>query len=172
MSISNRLKQGIRALTAFARPVDMELAAQTLSPTMLALFRRMRRSEQLHSLNVLRTLRGWGYTEPELMVAALLHDVGKSRFPFHLWDRTLVVLVRAAMPDRAKAWGEGEPKGWRRPFVVSYQHPGWSAEMVRAAGGNPAAVTLIAQHQIHLDHPPQTQSERLLSALQQADNRN
>jgi len=82
----------------------------------------MRRSEQQHSLNVLRTLRGWGYDDPSLMTAALLHDVGKSRYPFYLWDRTIVVLVKAAAPSLAKRWGSGSPTGLRRPFAVSFQH--------------------------------------------------
>ena len=35
-------------------------------------------SDQRHSLNVMRTLRRQGHTEPDLLAAALLHDVGKS----------------------------------------------------------------------------------------------
>ncbi|HVO41934.1 MAG TPA: HD domain-containing protein, partial [Aggregatilineales bacterium] len=122
--------------------------------------------------NVLRLLQSWGYNDPSLMAAALLHDVGKSRFPFSIWDRTLVVLVRAVMPDRARAWGSAERMGWRRPFVVSYQHPRWSADMAAGAGADPLAVALIADHQMKLDHAPVTPTEKLLSALQQADNLN
>jgi len=143
----NRLRQGIRALFAWTRPVDIALAASFLSPSLLTLFRQMRRSEQQHSLNVLRTLRGWGYDDPSLMTAALLHDVGKSRYPFYLWDRTIVVLVKAAAPSLAKRWGSGSPTGLRRPFAVSFQHPQWSAEMARAAGADPLSVALIEAHQ-------------------------
>ena len=52
-------------------------------------FRRMRRSEQQHSINVLRMLQARGYSDSALMVAALLHDVGKTRAAYHLWDRVL-----------------------------------------------------------------------------------
>ena len=142
-----RLRQGLRALFAWARPVDMALAASILSPSLRVLFRQMRRSEQQHSLNVLRTLRGWGYDDPSLLTAALLHDVGKSRYPFYLWDRTIVVLVKAAAPKLAKRLGHGKPTGLRRPFAVSFQHPQWSAEMVAAAGADPLAVALIEAHQ-------------------------
>ncbi len=167
-----RLRQGLRALFAWTRPVDYDLASRYLSPSQRSLFKRMRRSEQLHSLNVLRTLQARGYDDPHLMVAALLHDVGKSRAPFHLWDRVVVVLVRAAVPQVARRWGQGEPVGWRRPFVVSRQHPGWSAEMVTAAGTEPLAIDLIARHQQVLDHAPQNDTERLLAALQAADDAN
>src|SRR5260221_4790688 len=91
-----RLRQGVRALFAWARPVDTALAAKILSPELLRLFQRMRRSEQQHSLNVLRTLQAQGHNDPALLAAALIHDVGKSRVAFHLSDRVLVVLVKAA----------------------------------------------------------------------------
>jgi putative nucleotidyltransferase with HDIG domain len=167
-----RVRQGLRALSAWARPVDDDLAATFLSPPLLALFHRMRRSEQQHSLNVLRTLRRRGYDDPVLMVAALLHDVGKCRAAYHLWDRVIVVLAKAVAPDRVRRWGSGEPTGWRRPFVVNSQHPRWSAEMVAAVGADPLVIDLIAAHQRHLDHAPQTRLEELLVVLQSADDAN
>src|SRR5215213_6736056 len=94
-----RLRQGIRALFAFTQPVDFDLAASYLTPAEMALFRQMRRSEQLHSLNVLRTVLAESaaaqqFVPPELAVAALLHDVGKSRYPLAVWQKTIAVLVR------------------------------------------------------------------------------
>ena len=168
-----RIRQGLRALASPARPVDVELAARVLqSPALFDLFKRLRRSEQQHSLNVLRTLRGWGYDNPPLMIAALLHDVGKTRAAYHLWDRVLVVLVRAAAPWLAVRLGNAEPIGLRRPFAIAYRHPRWSAEMVRAAGADTLTVDLIENHDRPLDHPPQTGMEHLLVALQAADNAN
>lgn len=173
MMVGMRLRQGLRALSAWANPVDWDTASAVLSPAQLALFRRMRRSEQLHSLNVLRSLRANGYDEPALMLAALLHDVGKTRAAYHLWDRVLVVLAKAAVPGLVQNWGgTGEPVGWRRPFAISLQHPRWSADMVQAAGADPLAIALIERHQEHLEHPPQSKFERLLAALQSADDAN
>jgi hypothetical protein len=171
--MASRIRQGLRALGAWGRGVDDDLAAQVLSPALLALFRRMRRAERQHSLNVLRTLRAQGHADPVLLTAALLHDVGKIRAPFFLWERVIVVLIKAAAPKTARRWGSGDnPTGWRRPFVISFQHPRWSAEMVAAAGGDPRVVRLIAAHQMHLERAPQTDDERLLAILQTADDAN
>lgn len=168
-----RLRQGVRALFAWAERVDEGLAVEVLSPPLLALFQGMRRSERQHSLNVLRTLRAAGYDHPALLTAALLHDVGKSRAAYHLWDRVIVVLVSAVAPETARRWGAVEsPRGWRRPFVIREQHARWSADMVAEAGGDPLAVALIAAHQQHLDGPPASEMERLLAALQAADDAN
>ena len=70
---------------------------------------------------------------PDLLAAALLHDVGKSRFPLRLWERVLIVSLKAFFPDRATRWGVGAAKGWRRALVVAAQHPTWGAEMARQA---------------------------------------
>jgi predicted hydrolase (HD superfamily) len=168
-----RLRQGLRALSAWARPVNTALAESALKTTpLIALFHTMRRSEQQHSLNVLRTLRARGFDHPSLMVAALLHDVGKSQAPFHLWDRVIVVLAKAIVPDRVRRWGQAAPTGWRRPFAVSTQHPKWSAELAEKAGADPLAVELIATHADRIDREPETLTEKLLAALQAADDAN
>ncbi len=87
-----------------------------------------------------------GHTDPDLLAAALLHDVGKIRTHFFLPEKVLVVLVKAGAPRLYRRWGSGPAGGWRRPFAVSVQHPAWGAEMVAAAGGSPLTVELIRRH--------------------------
>ncbi|MHB8625931.1 MAG: HD domain-containing protein [Aggregatilineales bacterium] len=167
-----RLRQGVRALTAWVRPVDDQAAAAYLSPRLLALFRQMRPGERQHSLNVLHTLLARGETHPALLTAALLHDCGKVRTSYWLWERAIVVIVKRLAPGRALKWGIGEPTGWRRPFVVNRQHPAWGAAMAQAAGADPLTVELIAGHQRKIDRSPSNELERLLVTLQVADDLN
>jgi hypothetical protein len=171
MSTQSRLRQGFRALGAWLRPVEDERAAAVLSPALFALYLRMRRAERQHSLRVLQALIDSGQTHPDLLTAALLHDVGKIRTASFLPEKVLVVLVKAAAPDRYWRWGSGSARGWRRPFAVSVQHPAWGAEMVAEAGGSALAVELIYRHQDILNEPPQTEADCLLLALQAVDNR-
>ncbi|WP_119065417.1 HD domain-containing protein [Aggregatilinea lenta] len=171
MSASSRLYQGLRALGAWARPVDDMRAARALAPELFALYRRMRRAERQHSLRVLNALLRGGHSDPDLLAAALLHDVGKIRTAFYLPEKVLVVLVKAVAPSRYWAWGGGSAHGWRRPFAVSVQHPAWGAELAAAAGASPRTVELIRRHQDVLDGPPQTETDRLLCALQAVDDR-
>jgi hypothetical protein len=171
MSASYRLWQGLRALGAWVRPVDDNLAAQHLSPALFALYRRMRRAERLHSLRVLRMLLASGQTHPDLITAALLHDVGKTQARFILPEKVLVVLVKAFAPGRYRRWGSGPGRGWQQAFAVSMQHPAWGAEMVARAGGTPLVVELIRRHADALAGPPQTEADHLLQALQAVDDR-
>ena len=171
----HRLRQGLRALFAFARPVDDTLAAHYLTPPEFALFKSMRRGEQLHSLNVLRAVLAQGDTPPDLAVAALLHDVGKSRYPLAVWQKTAAVLVRAFAPAQFRRLSQRDSLGfWSRPFAVSVQHPQWSAEMLAQAGASAAAIWLVAHHQDASPNAPEQGSDRvsLLKRLQSADDAN
>jgi len=167
-----RFRQGLRALASWLRPVDDARAAQHLSPALFALYRQMRRSERQHSLRVLDSLIRAGHTQPDLLAAALLHDVGKIRAPFYLPEKVLVVLVKAAAPQRYQQWGSGSARGWQRPFAVGVQHPAWGAEMVAAADGSPLTVDLIRRHADWLADGDGAESDTLLRALQAVDDAN
>ena len=162
-----RLRQGLNAILAFAQPVDHALAAQHLTPQLQQCFARLRRSEQLHSLRVLRALQAGGAVSPPLAVAALLHDVGKTRWPFPLWQRVLVVLLPRLAPtlaDRLARGAETDPLA--RPFLLRERHPAWGAAMARAAGADERAVWLIEHHA----QTPDDDAE--LARLPAADERN
>jgi putative nucleotidyltransferase with HDIG domain len=115
-----------------------------------------------------------GEIDPDLLVAALLHDVGKNRYPLHVWERILVVIGKALFPGKVGQWGMAQPVGWKRPFVVSENHAAWGAEMTAAAGATPATIEIIRWHQNKLPNLPvldrlPTPSENLLYRLQILD---
>jgi putative nucleotidyltransferase with HDIG domain len=166
----HRVWQFLRALTA--RPLtvaEQREVAAILSPAQQALFWQMSATDQRHSLNVVRTLIATGATARDLLVAALLHDVGKSRHHLHLWERVMVVVIRAFGPSAASRWGNEHANGWRRPFVIYQQHPHWGAEMALAAGCSPVTVQLIRDHH---DRGGDQADSKLLRVLQQADSAN
>lgn len=170
MTAIYRVQQGVRALLAYARPLDQSLAHQHLPPGLRPVFAQMRRAEQSHSLQVLAALLAEGEVPPDLAIAALLHDCGKARYGFPIWQKTLVVLVRAAAPRLFDRLAEGDPDDfWARPFVISRHHPAWSAERIAAAGGPPGAIWLAAHHADPLDRWRDHPSVHLLERLKRAD---
>ena len=142
-----RTRQFWQALKSPPALEDFELIQSILTPPQLGLFRQMQAREQAHSLRVLRALLEQGEAQGDLFVAALLHDVGKSRFRLKLWERIAIVLVKAVCPGCAERWGTGHPAGWRRAFVVSARHPDWGAQMAVDAGASPLTAALIRRHQ-------------------------
>jgi hypothetical protein len=164
-----RVRQFANALLARVSPDDLREADEVLPLDAQRLFRRMSDSDQRHSLNVMRTLRRQGHTEPDVLAAALLHDVGKSATWIALWHRAIMVLTKRFAPGTLAWLIGGEPRGWRRPFVIHRQHSEIGAEWAAQAGCSPLTVSLIRRHQEPLRHAPQDEEERLLVALQRAD---
>ena len=156
MRILYRMRQFWLALNAAPDVQDLAAAAEVLSPAQMAMFQQMQSSEQAHSLWIFRQLRQRPAEQDleaqhDLLVAALLHDVGKSRHPLRLWERVAIVLGKAFFPQQVHQWGLQSPVGWKRPFVIATQHPAWGAEMAAQAGASPLAVMLVRRHQDDLD---------------------
>ncbi len=174
MAAVQRLQQGIRALLAFTQPVDIDLAARYLSPQQMTLFRRMQHGEQLHGLNVLHTVLAQETSTPsDLAVAAILHDVGKSRYRIMIWQKTIAVLVKKFAPALSRRWSHQDSNNfWRRPFIVKAHHPAWGADMLSAAGASEKAVWLVAHHQDRKSQWIEHTDFHLLQRLQRADGRN
>lgn len=141
---------------------------QVLSPPLMQIFLCMQPGEQTHCLRVFKKLIGQGETSHDLLNAALLHDVGKSRYPLRQWERVLIVICQAFIPEQAKQLGEGKAQGWRRPFVVAQKHPEWGAEMAETAGASPLTISLIREHQEPFQKS-EDEKEKLLKRLILAD---
>jgi hypothetical protein len=161
-------------MVAFAQPVDHALAQSYLTPEQHALFCRMTRSEQQHSLRVLRAVLSQADETPHaLAVAALLHDVGKTRYRMNLLARSLPVVVKKLAPRlEARLSANETPEGWHAPFVVRRHHPKWGAAMLCQTLCDKHAVWLVARH---ADPPAKWQQHALyplLVRLQHADDAN
>ncbi len=168
-----RLRQFWQNITApqFTAVALAEVAAR-LTPTEMALFQQFTNSDRWHSYRVMKTLQTAGQTHPDLLTAALLHDVGKTRVPLTVWERSWIVAAEMAWPGKTAVWGQGAPVGWRRPFVVKAQHPAWGAAMAAAAGSHPWVVELIGRHQDVVSETAVTPTDELLRHLQWADDQN
>jgi hypothetical protein len=169
-----RLQQFWQIVTAQPLTAEAQTAVDAILPTAAQrrLFQTLSLSDQWHSLRVMQTLQAAGQTDPDLLTAALLHDVGKTKLRLTLWDRTLIVLAGFLWPGKLAAWGRGDGQDWRRPFVVKARHPEWSAEMATAVGCSPRSVSLMRRHQDKLTTTAVTPEDALLQQLQWADDQN
>lgn len=169
VGLAYRLRQLWANVTA--GPLDeraRRVVAETLNADEAGLFYRLIPADQWHSYRVLCELRQAGHSDPALLAAALLHDVGKTRCPLSPWDRTMIVAGSALFPRRVAGWGNGSLERWQRPFVVRARHAEWGADMAGSAGSSPATIDLIRRHQ---DKTLRADDDAL-RALQWADDRN
>jgi len=172
MRVLYRARQFLQAIVASPDEAHLKEAKRLLPPPLLQHFNRLPLPDQCHSLNVYMTLKEQGETSIELLQAALLHDVGKSLFHLNLAERVLIVLAEAFLQTQTDRWGEGEPSGIRRAFVIAAQHPAWGADLVAAAGGSKTLVRLIRHHQDTETPSGDAAFVDLLLRLQRADGMN
>jgi putative nucleotidyltransferase with HDIG domain len=172
-----RTRQFWHALGSEPSAEEMALVDALLTPPQRTIFTRMHKSEQVHGLLVLNSLQDLGENDKDLLVAALLHDVGKSRFPLHLWERVVIVLAKKICPACVRRWGETgvgkdqTPRGWRRAFIIAERHPTWGAEIAAQVGCSRLTANLIRRHQETIPVSECDSIEnRLLLKLQAADN--
>ena len=174
-----RVGQFWSGLGATVTPEEMAQAQRILGPRAMPLFTAMPVDAQRHSLNVLASLGELARREPELAVAALLHDAGKvaaqrGGWQLSLWLRGPLVLLEAMLPGVAAAWASADPRhGWRYLLYVQVAHPAIGAAWAAEAGCGELACWLIAQHQAQPEQVEADDTRRtLLAALQRADGEN
>ncbi len=167
--LAYRSRQFWNALLSPRKRVTSEAILPHLTPAQLILFRRMQPAEQVHAFQLFKRLEADGQTTPDLLTAALLHDVGKILCPLSIFDRVAIVLGKRLFRGAAQRWGEGTPHGWRLPFVVAEKHAEWGADLASQAGATPLTVELIRHHHDPPRSNPESSADHLLAALQVAD---
>lgn len=171
--ISYRVWQFWQSLKRAPREDDQGEAGEILSSEELNLFRQLLAVDQNHSLRVLRSLKSEGETDPDLLKAALLHDLGKMKYPLRRWERVFAVLAMEFFPGKVQTWGKKNPTGIFRPLVVLQQHPQWGSELAEAVGSSTRTIWFIRNHEKDLPDGDSLDADlTLLRKLQIADNNN
>lgn len=142
------------------RGSDYALARASLSPALLELFEAQHARDIVHASQTARWLLTRGYSDPDLIAAALVHDIGKG--DQRRFDRVAHVLASAAKVEGRLA-DEHSPVALRRALARSMTHGQRSAELLHAAGARERVVELALRH-----HEP-ARGDTMLALLQQAD---
>jgi hypothetical protein len=155
----HRVRQ-FRDASALPTQSDFGLAGEWLPPELFALFDGQHPRDIVHSAATARWLLTRGHDDPDLIGAALLHDVGKG--PQRRFDRVAWVVLSAAGVARAVAAPESRLE-FRRALHRTREHSAVGARMLASAGASPRLVELtLFHHESRADDP-------VLALLQQAD---
>ncbi len=149
-------------------PADRDaILAAALPAAAAEAFRRLPTHDQAHLCRVYRTLRRDGVDDPELLAAALLHDLGKideSGGHVRLPDRVARVLLRRLAPRLLQRLARPDAPSWRRGLTLAVHHPALGAARAAALGCSARTCWLIEHHE---DDPPP--DDRHLHRLMAAD---
>ena len=134
-----KMRQTKRHLLARVPAREREAVGTWLSATQLAVFDGMHVADQRHGLDVVAALRAAGETDPEVLLAGLLHDAGKG-------DAGMIPRIVHALGQAGMGW-VARLVGWWPGMPVTLQrlrdHAELSAGLAEQAGCPPRTVELI-----------------------------
>lgn len=142
----------VRQQLGFVAPLSTEErleVARWLPASALPLFNSMSAADQRHSLRVCQGLQARGCTDPDLLAAALLHDVGKAQGRVPFWTRPAIVLGKLCAPrllSRLATYPRAGLSRWRRSLGYAWWHAEIGAEMAAKAGLSERAALYIRTH--------------------------
>lgn len=134
-----KIRQTKRHALARVSSGERATVAAWLNPAQLALFDGMHVADRRHGIDVVAALRAAGESDPEVLLAGLLHDAGKG--DTGMVPRILHALrqARITWPALALGWWPG----MRGALARLRDHAETSARLAEAAGCSPRTVELI-----------------------------
>ena len=149
MPIRYRVWQFFAGWRARLTPQAIVEIRQLLTREELTFFVGMLGRDQAHCLRVMRVIQRTAVARGrapsrELLVAALLHDVGKG--PVATWHRVAFVVLDALAPRLARRLERPRDGGWRGALWRLRHHARLGAERLAGAGIDPRVVALVSAH--------------------------
>lgn len=142
-----RVRQFRVHLRASVRPAERSALVPWITPTELRLFDSMHVADRRHGLDVVASLRVEGVSEPDLLIAGLLHDAGKGHTG--IWPR-----VAYTLGGRYGTWiwrATAVMPGFSSALVRLRTHAETSAALAAGAGCSTRTVELIRNQDAPLD---------------------
>lgn len=158
---ASKTRQFRAHLRARVAPGERDELAGWLTSPQLALFDAMHVADRRHGLDVVATLRADGVTEPDVLVAGLLHDAGKG--DTGVWPR-----VAYSLGQRYGRWAwqlASIVPGWGGAIERLRTHAATSADLALKAGCSDRTVALIRDQ----DAPRDTEFGELLRLADEAN---
>ncbi len=162
-----RVVQGLRGLNPTRAGADVDRSVLAfLTPEQRRRFEAMPAFDQQHLCRVASHLTSQGVTDPDVLVAGLLHDIGKSdgQTTVRLSDRVGKVVLKRVSPGTLERVAGGYPGGRLPGLALTMLHPELGAHIAHQLGCSERTCWLIRHHEAATDL-----GDRDLARLQAAD---
>jgi len=149
-----RIVQGMRGLNPGRAGAHVDRSAlDYLTPAQRERFEQMPAFDQQHLCRVANHLRANGVRDPDVIVAGLLHDIGKSdgTHCVRLGDRVGKVLLKRFAPGMLHHIAAQYPKGRFPGLALTVRHPEIGAGIARSLGCSERTCWLIEFHEAETD---------------------
>jgi hypothetical protein len=162
-----RVREGLVALRPRVEPDEDQLLRQWLTEAQRQAFLDLPAHDRGHLVRVARTLAHRAPTNTDLIVAGLLHDLGKvdNGHRVRLIDRVANVLIGRASPLLLGWLARPDATWWRAGITLVVHHPEIGGERAARLGCSDQVVWLIKHHEDSIIDDPEL---RLLADVDQA----
>ena len=143
MEALQRVRQFVRAVSGPRVVPDLGEMGALLTDEQKRLFISLAAVDQRHSLAVARALATQGETDPELLQAALMHDVGKSLGRIAVWERVAYVLLLRYAPLLVGRIGSAQSGALGHGLFLLAHHAELGAQLAAQAGFSAQVVALV-----------------------------
>ena len=160
--VAAHVRRFFRGFRGALTPEEARTVEALLGEEELRCFRALQGREQRHAVDVMQHLRTHGSPSDDLLVAALLHNVGKG--PLHLYERVAYTLLAMFTPWLLRRIAQPDGRGFRLAMAAQRDHPARGVEVLAAIGVRPRVLELVRGH-----HDASPGGDAELAALIEAD---
>ncbi len=146
------IKRFFGSLTARNPPArDQVWVESMLTPPEFRLWLRQSRADRSHSLRVARRAESalGNKATDQVIVAALLHDVGKTTCGLGTFGRVAATLVSLCLRRRKVVKWKGQP-GWQGRIGKYIAHPEIGAQLLEGTQSDSLVITWAGEHYLPL----------------------
>jgi predicted HD phosphohydrolase len=144
-----RIQQVAEGILPKPHPAEERVTRDLLTPSTQALFDRLPVHDRRHLVAVTLKLQQAGVDDRDLLVASLLHDVGKADERGHvtLMHRIAKVMLEEVSPQTLDWLARPGNGRLRHGFQLAVEHASLGAAQAERAGCSARAVWLIRNHE-------------------------
>ena len=149
-----RIVQGLRGISPGRAGAHVDRSALSyLTPAQRARFEQMPAFDQQHLCRVANCLVSSGVTDSDVVVAGLLHDIGKcdGKRCVTLPDRVGKVLLKRFFPGTLLKVAAEYPEGRFKGLALTVRHPEIGSAIARELGCSARTCWLIRFHESESD---------------------